>query len=76
MPDVKLLFDKLKRVDVLNRREPGGWTNERIVDLALDETAGVGSCLVVVNTKAAAQTCYRLCEGRTAALTCHLSTQM
>lgn len=76
MPDVKLLFDKLKRVDVMNRHEPSGWTNERIVDLAVDETSATGSCLVVVNTKQAAQTLYRLCEGRTAASTHHLSTNM
>ncbi len=76
MPDVKLLFDRLKRVDVLNRREPGGWTNERIVDLALDETSRAGSCLVVVNTKEAARTLFRRCEGRTAASIHHLSTHM
>ena len=76
MPDVRSLFDKLKRVDVLNRRVSGGWTNEAIVDLALDETARTGSCLVIVNTKEAARTHYRLCEGRTAAWICHLSTNM
>ncbi len=76
MPDVQVLFDKLKRVDVMNRREPGGWTNERIIELALDETSRTGSCLVVVNTKEAARTLYRLCEGRTAASSYHLSTHM
>lgn len=78
MPDVKALFDNLKRVEVLNRRKPGGWTTEEIAGLALDETGRAGSCLVVVNTKEAARTIYRLCQeqGRTAAAIYHLSTNM
>ena len=78
MADVKALFDNLKRVEVLNRWRPGGWTTEEIAGLALDETGRAGSCLVVVNTKEAARTIYRLCQeqGRTAAAIYHLSTNM
>lgn len=76
MPDVKALFDNLKRVEVLNRRKPGGWTNEEIAELALDETGRAGSCLVVVNTKESARVLYRLCQGRTSAAVYHLSTNM
>lgn len=76
MPDVKAFFDKLKRVKVMNRRKSGGWTNEEIAALALDETSLAVSCLVVVNTKEAVRTLYKLCQGRTAAATYHLSTHM
>ncbi|MEK7288224.1 MAG: CRISPR-associated endonuclease Cas3'', partial [Elusimicrobiota bacterium] len=51
MPNVKELFDKLKRVEILNRRKLGGWSDEEIALLALDEVVQSGSCLVIVNTK-------------------------
>lgn len=76
MPDVKSLFVKLNRVEVMDRRKPGGWTHDEIVSLALEEAVGTGSCLVVVNTKEAARTLYRLCEGKTSAAVYHLSTHM
>jgi len=76
MPDVKALFNNLKRVDVLNLRKPGGWIDEEIAGLALDETGRAGSCLVVVNTKESARALYRLCQGRTSAAIYHLSTNM
>jgi CRISPR-associated endonuclease/helicase Cas3 len=76
MPDVNLLFDSLKRVEVKNRRRPGGWTDEEIVKLAIDEVGATGSCLVVVNTKDAAQSLYRLCHGRIVGAIYHLSTNM
>lgn len=76
MPDVKELFDDLKRVEVFNRRKPGGWTDEEIARLALDEVAQSGSCLVIVNTKKAAQALYRLCREAAGVQTFHLSTSM
>ncbi len=76
MPDVKALFHNLRRVEVLDRRKPGGWTPEDIGELALQETALAGSCLVVVNTKAFARSLYRQCQGRTSAAIHHLSTNM
>ncbi len=76
MPDVKGLFDDLKRVEVLNRRKPGGWTDEEIARLALDEVVQSGSCLVIVNTKKSAQTLFRLCREAAGIQTFHLSTNM
>ena len=76
MPDVKKLFDELKRVEVKNRRKPGGWTNDEIAALAMEETRRAGSCLVIVNTKSAAQTLYRLCKEQTDIPLYHLSTSM
>lgn len=76
MPDVKGLFDDLKRVEVLNRRKPGGWTDEEIAQLALNEVVQSGSCLVIVNTKKSAQALYRLCQEAAGRQTFHLSTSM
>jgi len=76
MPDVKKLFDELKRVEVKNRRKPGGWTNNEIAALAMEETRRAGSCLVIVNTKDAAQALYRLCKQPDGIPLYHLSTSM
>lgn len=76
MPDRKKLFDDLKRVEVKNRRKPGGWAMEEIAQLAQEETERAGSCLVIVNTKNAAQILYRLCKLQTTASVYHLSTSM
>ena len=76
MPDVKGLFDKLRRVEVLDRRQPSGWTNEEILRLAMDEIELTGSCLVVVNTKKAAQTIRQMCRESGELKVYHLSTNM
>ncbi|NDP38322.1 MAG: CRISPR-associated helicase Cas3' [Rhodoferax sp.] len=76
MPDIKKLFDDLKRVEVKNRRKPGGWTMEEIALLAQEETLRANSCLVIVNTKNSAQTIYRLCKKHATIPVYHLSTNM
>lgn len=76
MPGVKELFENLKRVEVLNRRKAGGWTDEEIARLALDEVVQSGSCLVIVNTKKSAQALYRLCREVAGVQSVHLSTSM
>lgn len=76
MPDVKRLFDDLKRVEVKNCRKPGGWTMEEIAALAQKETTRAGSCLIIVNTKNAAQTLYRLSKEQAVIPVYHLSTNM
>ena len=76
MSNVKGLFDDLKRVEVLNRRKPGGWTNEEIAHLALGEVGQSGSCLVIVNTKKSAQALFQLCREETEIPIYHLSTNM
>lgn len=76
MPDIKRLFDELKRVEVINRRKPGGWSNDEIATLALEEAHRTGSCLVIVNTKNTAQTLYRLCKEVNSMPVYHLSTNM
>ena len=76
MPDVRGLFDKLKRVNVVNNHKPGGWENQEIADLALRECRRVDSCLVVVNTKSSALAIFRLCKAQTGIAVIHLSTSM
>lgn len=76
MPNVRKLFDNLKRVEVINRRKPGGWTQEEVAALAFEQVEKVGSCLVIVNTKKAAQAVYRLCRTHPYAAIIHLSTNM
>lgn len=76
MPDVKGLFDQLKRVELIYERKAGGWTNEEIATLAKEEAARAGSCLVIVNTKASAQSLYQLCKLGSRTPVFHLSTSM
>ncbi|MFQ5852028.1 MAG: CRISPR-associated helicase Cas3' [Candidatus Binatia bacterium] len=76
MPDIGKLFRDLKRVEVLNRRKAGGWSNEEIARLALDEAEQSKSCLVIVNTKKSAQMLFSLCRKETQMPIYHLSTNM
>lgn len=76
MPNVGQLFDDLKRVEVANRRKPGGWSQAEVADLAIEQVKEAGSCLVIVNTKKAAQAVYQLCRQFPGAEVFHLSTGM
>ena len=77
MPNVQDLFDRLKRVVVNDQRRPGGWTHQDVANLALAEVERDGSCLVIVNTKAAARRIFELARPKldNAAIQ-HLSTDM
>ncbi len=75
--DVRQLFADLKRVEVCDRRKPGGWAYAEIAQLALDELDRVGSCLVIVNTKDAAREIFQACiGGHSSDGVFHLSTDM
>jgi CRISPR-associated endonuclease/helicase Cas3 len=77
MPDVPKLFDVLRRVEVRDRRKAGGWDYDEIASLALEEVRRAGSCLVVVNTKDAAQRVFERCGvGSSDDGLFHLSTSM
>ena len=56
--NVPKLFEDLERVKLSNKVRPEGWTTEQIAELALDEFRELGSCLIIVNTKAWAQQLY------------------
>lgn len=76
MPDVGELFRQLKRVEVLNQRKPGGWSNEEVATLALEEAEKAKNCLVIVNTKKSAQALFQLCRSQSDLPIYHLSTNM
>lgn len=77
MPDVHKLFADLKRVDVRDQRKPGGWEATEVAQLVLDELVRAGSCLVIVNTKRAAQAVFELCRAQIEEGDAfHLSTDM
>lgn len=77
MPDVQGLFEQLKRVDLLDRRKAGGWTHDEVAHLALAEVSRAGSCLVIVNTKAAAREIFDIASGSLDRESIHhLSTDM
>jgi len=76
MPNVRQLFEELKRVEVVNRRKPGGWSQDEIAALAFENIDSSGSCLVIVNTKKAAEKIYQLCEEKGKVKVFHLSTNM
>ena len=77
MEDVQELFEKLKRVEVWDRRKDGGWTHDEVATLALGEVDRTGNCLVIVNTKAAARRIFELVSpALDASAAIHLSTDM
>lgn len=77
MPNVHCLFEQLKRVDIRDDRRPGGWTHEEVSELALKKMNTQGSCLVIVNTKAAAKQIFELASASLGAEEIyHLSTDM
>lgn len=76
IPDVQKLFAALKRTEVIPGHKPGGWTNEDVAALAVEEIAATGSCLVIVNTRKAAQSLYQVCAAVADTEIYHLSTSM
>ncbi len=60
--DVSGLFEQLKRVEISNKTKAEGWSLDEIAALALSEFNSKGNCLVIVNTKAWAQTLYLQCS--------------
>jgi CRISPR-associated endonuclease/helicase Cas3 len=77
IPNEPELFQRLKRVEVYDERKPGGLTNTEIADLAEKALDDKRSVLVVVNTRASAQSLYQEIKYRQlGATTYHLSTNM
>jgi CRISPR-associated endonuclease/helicase Cas3 len=77
MEDVADLFSQIRRYEVYDRRKGGGWDHAEAAALAVAETRGLGSCLVVVNTKREALSIYKECKAAARDITVrHLSTGM
>lgn len=66
-----------QRVSVRDQRKAGGWSDQEVADLALDEVQRSASCLVIVNTKASARRIFEICAVNSAEQGIfHLSTDM
>lgn len=76
VPNVKQLFDDLKRVEVKDETKVGGWSNDEIRELADKRVVKSGSVLVVVNTKTSAREISLRCKQISNVETYHLSTYM
>lgn len=77
MPDVRGLFQQLRRVEVLDQSRPGGWSHDEVARLAVEEVQRTGSCLVIVNTKTAARRVFELAHASLDdGAVYHLSTDM
>lgn len=73
--DEKNIYDTLKRVEIIDKRKPGGWEDAELTELALDQLCEIDSVLIVVNTKAAARSLF-LKLSQCAETVFHLSTSM
>lgn len=72
------LFERLKRVEVFDKRKVGGWSTEEVAELTEAQLHEKGSVLAVVNTKKSARALYQAVVDRK--IPCihlyHLSTNM
>lgn len=75
-PDIQRLFEELKRVEVYDRRKPGGWTVDEVAELTKEELAETKSVLIIVNTKKAAVDLFQKLKNKVEAEVYHLSTNM
>lgn len=55
-------FEALRRVDICNECKPGGWSVSEVLDLTLEQYRALGSCLLIVNTKAWAKSVFEGCK--------------
>lgn len=74
----KELFERLRRVEVFDRRKEGGWDDKEIASLAEDQLHKKGSVLVVVNTKENARLLFQAISAKAikGLNLYHLSTRM
>lgn len=73
MPNVSQLFEELKRVEIIDKRQTGGLSDTEIAELIQEELCLTGSVLAIVNTKKSAENLYKLCKNFEAKVY-HLST--
>ncbi|MBF0455537.1 MAG: CRISPR-associated helicase Cas3' [Magnetococcales bacterium] len=73
--DVDKLFRQLNRVALIDRRKTSGWSCSELSELAQQQLAETGSCLVIVNTKRWAKNLFLACAEQVEMATLfHLST--
>lgn len=76
MANPSALFAKLKRTQIIDRCQTGGWSTEQTADLALAQAKSLGSTLVIVNTKKSASDLYAKLSSAENIQLYHLSTNM
>ena len=54
------LYSQLRRTSVLDETKSGGWSNDEIAGLAIDQSEKFVSCLIVTNTKKMARSIFEL----------------
>jgi len=74
IPARSKLSERLKRVEIIDERKLGKWSDEEIIELALHEN--VQSVLIIVNTKSCANALYELIKGNDECESVYLSTNM
>lgn len=70
------LFEKLKRVKVYDKKKVGGWSDDEVSELAIQEAENKGSTLIIVNTKKSALSLYQTLSQNSDIPAYHLSTKM
>ncbi|HOM40547.1 MAG TPA: CRISPR-associated helicase Cas3' [Bacteroidales bacterium] len=77
VPNIEALFNDLKRVQVINKYKPEGWSFDEIAGLSIEQAQKTNNCLVVVNTKKSAKVLFETIEINESTLPVyHLSTSM
>ncbi len=77
MPNVKKLFNELKRVEVYNECKNSKWNESEIAQLVEEELKETGSVLIIVNTKKSASNLFiKVQHLKTKSKIFHLSTNM
>ncbi len=75
--DTTILFEELKRAEIVDLTRSEGWSNEDLADLSLEQLREKGNCLVIVNTKDWARKLYERCQSRVdKGSVFHLSTSL
>lgn len=75
-PNFQQLYRELRRVNVINMFQAGGWSSAEVASLAIEEMKAHRSVLIVVNTKRAAALIYNDIREQSDVPTYHLSTNM
>lgn len=75
-PNIKQLYQALRRVNVVDKLQEGGWSSAEVASLALEEMRAHRSVLIIVNTKKAAASIYSEIREQSDATVFHLSTNM
>ena len=72
----KLLSQKLRRTEIINRCRTTGWSNQELKEFALEQQSQHQSVLIICNTKQSARDIFERIKSATVHPVVHLSTNM